>query len=450
MKKPNLLKMLKAQLDALRPISPEDEKRIWQKFRLDWNYHSNSIEGNRLTYGETKALLLYNITAEGKPLRDHFEILGHNTAIEWVLEVVKEKRPLTEKFIRELHKVILKEPYEVDAQTSDGKPTKKTIRIGEYKEEPNHVKTRTGEIFYFAEPMEVPALMDELVNWYNDEREDHELDPVLVATSFHYKFVKIHPFDDGNGRTARILMNFILMSYGYPPVIVKTEDKANYISALEMGDAGNLEVFVNYIKSNLKESLEIMIAGAKGEQITDLTDLDKQLFQLDNQLEAIGGVITISQSNQTVLDFFEYNIIRVLKVFYRNMIKFSKYYSATEIALSYGGNDRKTKLLIHDKNIEQISSGSLEQYPEDKLNWFDLSVEYDTFNHKTLRNFSSTYELYFRFEQLRIKLESSVSTKPYVFFYNEIVDTQLIEKLIKEFTETHIREINRYLTDFNS
>src|SRR5215213_10725742 len=104
---------LKAELDSLRPLDSEAEARIMQKFRLDWNYHSNNLEGNSLTFGETRALILFGITAQGKPLKDHFEIQGHNEAIKWVEEVVQKNMPITEKFIRELHVMILKEPYEV-------------------------------------------------------------------------------------------------------------------------------------------------------------------------------------------------------------------------------------------------------------------------------------------------------------------------------------------------
>src|ERR1700754_4887082 len=105
---------LKVELDGLRPIDEEREAIIMQKFRLDWDYHSNHLEGNSLTYGETKALILFGITAQGKPLKDHFEITGHDEAIKWVTDVVKQDYPLTETFIRELHVLLLKSPYEVD------------------------------------------------------------------------------------------------------------------------------------------------------------------------------------------------------------------------------------------------------------------------------------------------------------------------------------------------
>ena len=229
---------LKSQLDDLRPINKEQESRIMQKFRLDWNYHSNHLEGNSLTYGETKALILFGITAQGKPLKDALEITGHNEAIDWVLEMVTGERPITENFIRELHSLLLKDSYK-QSKSSDGKIVPRKISSGKYKTTSNHVETVTGEIFYFATPEETPAKMHDLLVWYDEKINEIDKNPILIAAEFHYKFIRIHPFDDGNGRTARILMNFVLMKFNYPPVIIKTEDKTNYFAVLQMADAGN-------------------------------------------------------------------------------------------------------------------------------------------------------------------------------------------------------------------
>lgn len=278
---------LKTDLDKLRPINKDQEARIMQKFRLDWNYHSNHLEGNSLTFGETKALLLHGITAQGKPLKDHIEITGHNEAVNWIIDVVKEDYPLNESFIRQLHTLLLKESYEVNAITAEGQPTKKRVEVGKYKSLPNHVQTATGEIFYFATPEETPAKMEELINLFRTKKSEIETNPILLAAEFHYKFIRIHPFDDGNGRTARILMNFILMQYGYPPVIIKTEDKTNYFAALQQGDAGLIEQFVEYIAQNLVRSLEIMIAGAKGEDIEEPDDIDKEIALLEQKLKLL-------------------------------------------------------------------------------------------------------------------------------------------------------------------
>jgi len=284
--KQNLAKAtaLKAELDSFRPLSPEIEKRIMQKFRLDWNYNSSHIEGNQLTYGETKALILFGQTAQAKPLKDHLEMTGHDEAVKVIEEVVRQERPLTESFIRELHTLILKEPYERPAQTPDGISTVRRIAVGQYKTSPNHVLTKTGEMFYFASPEETPAKMEELMNWYNENLNNEETNAVLFATEFHYKFIRIHPFDDGNGRMARLLMNLILMQKGYPPAIIKSEDKEEYYNALQQADAGQIEYFFNYLCIQVIRSLELMIKGAKGEDFDDNDDLDKKLALLKKKL----------------------------------------------------------------------------------------------------------------------------------------------------------------------
>ena len=143
------------------------------------------------------------IRDRGKPLQDHLEIEGHNEAIEHISEIVKGDYPLTETLIRQIHKLLLKKSYSVSAITPDGLPTTKVIEVGKYKMLPNHVKTVTGEIFYFASPEETPFLMTALVEWYREKAEDPATNPLLLAAEFHYRFIRIHPFDDGNGRTAR-------------------------------------------------------------------------------------------------------------------------------------------------------------------------------------------------------------------------------------------------------
>ena len=326
---------LKQQLDNLRPINKEQEARIMQKFRLDWNYHSNNLEGNSLTYGETKALLFFNITAQGKPLKDHLEVTGHNEAINLVIDVVKGDYPLTQNFIRELHTLLLKEPYQVDAQTPDGNPTKKWVQVGSYKTSPNHVQTKTGEMFYFATPEETPAKMADLMDWYAEKIEDADVNPILIAAEFHYKFITIHPFDDGNGRTARILMNFILMKFGYPPVIIKTEDKANYFAALQLADTGNVEAFVNYIAQNLVRSLEIMIAGANGESIEEPDDIDKEIALLEKKLIYF-ETNKVTKSKKVISLLINDFLHSFINKFISDISKFAKLYKEVDFSMSVG------------------------------------------------------------------------------------------------------------------
>ena len=322
---------LKNEVDNLRPLNGEAEARIMQKFRLDWNYHSNNLEGNSLTYGETKALILFGITAHGKPLKDHFEITGHNEAINWVLEIVKGETVLTESFIRQLHTLLLKESSYKEALTAEGKPTRRKIEVGKYKSQSNHVITVTGETFYFATPEETPAKMHDLIEWFRKEKDKPDINPIILAALFHYRFIRIHPFDDGNGRVARILMNFILMQFGYPPVIIKTEDKENYYAVLRLADADELEPFIEYIAQNLVRSLEIMIRGAKGESIEEPADLDKELALLERKFEKLGKKIEKVRTKENILHVVFSSVPKILEEFIKACLKFERFYIESEI-----------------------------------------------------------------------------------------------------------------------
>ena len=136
---------LKQQLDEYRPLPDDVVARVEQKLRIESNYHTNAIEGNSLTLGETRSLILHGLTAHGKPMRDHLDVEGHDAAVKAIEFAIKDEQGLTEAFIRSLHEVLLKEPYEVPAITPDGKPTTRLITIGQYKTAPNNVKTSTGQ-----------------------------------------------------------------------------------------------------------------------------------------------------------------------------------------------------------------------------------------------------------------------------------------------------------------
>ncbi len=276
---------LKQQLDALRPtLTPEVQARVFQKFRLDWNYHSNSIEGNSLTFGETVAFLMEGVTAKGKPLKDHLDLRGHNAAIDFLLALVKDDRGISESEIRELHRLILVEPYTVQAETATGLPTTKTILLGQYKTMPNHVRTATGAVHYYATPEETPAKMQELMTWLRAQRE--ELHPLVLAAEFHHRFVAIHPFDDGNGRMTRLLTNLILMQAGFPPVVIKTAEKSAYYGVLSQADAGEKTPLLVFFAEHLLHALDLYLRGAQGEDIADEDDLDKEIALLKASVAA--------------------------------------------------------------------------------------------------------------------------------------------------------------------
>ena len=281
-----------------------------QKFRLDWNYHSNAIEGNTLTQGETRVFLLYGLTAKGKPLRDHLDLKGHDEAIDYMADVVRQNDPLTEAALRELHKLLLgKEPYRVPAQTSEGQATRKEIVPGRYKAQPNHVETVTGKVHYYATPEETPARMHSLMNWYHRVEDEGTLHPLVVATEFHHQFTAIHPFDDGNGRMARILTNLMLMRHGYPPLVVRKENREAYLYALALADEEDLSDLLEFFAAALLDAMQLYLRGARGEDLGELGDFDKRIALLTQQLESEEE--TAHKGLQAQADLFD-NLLRPL------------------------------------------------------------------------------------------------------------------------------------------
>jgi Fic family protein len=306
----NILKRIdsqKAKLDALRPFDLGLQQKVEQTFRLWWNYHSNAIEGNKLTLGETKSLILHGLTAKGKSLKDHLDIQGHNSVLLLLDDLISdENRDLTENLIRELHELLLIEPYFVDSTSPDGRPTRKKILLGQYKSTPNNVLTSTGEIHHYTSPELVSAEMTALIDWYRTET-TNKLHPLLLAAEFHYRFVVIHPFDDGNGRLARILMNMILMKFGYVPAILKIEDRSEYITALENANEDSRIPFYEYIANSELYSIEKYYKGITGEEIRDSDYYFKEIELIERKINQLSE--PVSPYDDLTLYQFKANVI---------------------------------------------------------------------------------------------------------------------------------------------
>lgn len=297
---------LREELKASMPFTREQEEKLWKKFRLEWNYNSNHIEGNTLTYGETQLLLINGKTTGDHEVREFEEMKAHDVAIHMIKDWAADKdRELTEADIRNLNKIILVQPYWKEAITPDGQPTRRQIKVGEYKEFPNSVRLKTGELFHYAPPQETPGLMKELMDWFRNNDIKH---PAVLAAELHYRFIRIHPFDDGNGRIARLLVNYVLMQSNYPPIIIKSADKENYLTALQKADAGDINAFYSYIADQLTWSLEISLKAANNEPIEEDDDLDKELHLLRAELkrkEPVGKPAT----SENIANAIEENII---------------------------------------------------------------------------------------------------------------------------------------------
>ena len=222
---------------ALQPLSEKDRERLSQRFTVDFNYNSNHIEGNTLTYGQTEILLLFGKVIGEADVRDVQEMAASNVGLKMMKEEAKVKEtPLTQSFIRTLHKTLLREDYKVYRDLPGGIQTSYVIHAGQYKTRPNSVITRYGDRFEYASPEETPSLMADLVDWYNQAEQEGKLSPVELAALFHYRYIRIHPFEDGNGRIARLMVNFILTRNDYPMVVVRSRKKSEYLEALHQTD----------------------------------------------------------------------------------------------------------------------------------------------------------------------------------------------------------------------
>ena len=220
MKQVSVKKALQAW-QGIQPISEKDRERLSRRFTIDYNYNSNHIEGNTLTYGQTEILLLFGKVVGEATLRDVEEMTASNVGLKMMSEEAKiQDMPLTQNFIRTLHQTLLREE----------------CGAGQYKTRPNSVITRYGDRFEYASPEETPALMADLVTWYNSEEEAGRLSPIELAALFHYRYIRIHPFEDGNGRIARLMVNFILPRHGLPMIVVRSRKKQDYLEALHQAD----------------------------------------------------------------------------------------------------------------------------------------------------------------------------------------------------------------------
>lgn len=437
---------LKQEIDDYKPISKEIEDKVFQKLKLDWNYNSNAIEGNKLNYGETVAFLMHGITAKGKTLKDHLDIKGHNEAITFLLGLIKEERDVSEADIRALHEMILVEEYETDAITEDGQPTKKKIKLGTYKTTPNSVKTRTGEMHHYASVEETPVLMKELMDWYNENKTNSEIHPLVLASLFHFKFVAIHPFDDGNGRLARILMNLILLRNAYPVVVVKNEDKQNYYGVLSQADTNQYIPLIEYMGDLLQHSLNLYLRGIKGESINEDSDIDKEIalfikgIEKDKIERRNRNEVDISDRiNDSIIPTFN-SLIEKLNNFEQLFFNYNyKFLIDRSWHSSYYSNTFQTSF-SKDNNIESVITLIRSLLYDNRH--FPMKLVFNFINLKLKRDVSITKEIkiYFLKDVYNIGYGSEEKDK-LEKSYNLKITQKEINKICAKFVNELINEI---------
>ncbi len=441
----------KAELDSLRPLAREQEDRVMQKFRLWWTYHSNAIEGNTLTQGEAEMFLMEGLTAKGKPLKDHLDLRGHSNAINYLLGFIQDKEVLTEAAIRELHKILLVEPYQVQAITPDGLPTSKIVALGEYKSQPNHVRTPTGETHYYASPQETPAKMHDLMVWYREEAVRAGAHPVEIAAHFHHRFTEIHPFDDGNGRMSRLLMNLMLMQNGYPPAVIRISEKGQYLAALRRADSGEDDDFLSFIAEHVVSSLHLSIRAAKGEEIHEPTDLEKEISLLKIELDHIEEPLPLTQEVQKRL--FENSFDPLFLEITKLVSPLCELFGESGVAYDGGAGPTPAQAYGFTGEIELAGSQNV---PRDPAWWRDtnliwhLTLNFGLKGFKKARfdTFDLAAALVIAFEPLKYAVSLQSFTPPLAIqhFYQDPLSkdeiTELAQRLARFFLDAIKKKTN--------
>ena len=238
---------IKKLIDRAGEMPEALARNLHEWFRVELTYTSNALEGNTLTRRETAMVVEKGITVGGKSLVEHLEATNHAQAFDWIAE--KSRKPLknfTENDLLALHKMILSG---IDNQNA-----------GFYRNVPVRL---SGSRTVLPNPRKVPNLMSAFHQWLQSSQDIH---PVDLAAEAHYRLVTIHPFVDGNGRTARLLMNFILLCHGYPPAIIRKSERGKYLDALEKAQTGGaFEDYLQLIYRAVARSLEIYVEATSGE-----------------------------------------------------------------------------------------------------------------------------------------------------------------------------------------
>lgn len=253
------------KLQQLRPLPPTAVKKLREKFQVEMTYNSNAIEGNSLTLKETFWVISEGITVKNKPLKDHLEAKDHHEALDFLYELVQPQNRLTisEKLTRDLHSLVVKKTDEDWA--------------GRYRQSNVFI---TGTDHTPPDASIIPSAMAQLINWFKENR--RKLHPIELSAKLHHQLVFIHPFLDGNGRTARLLMNVTLMKRGYPLTIILKNDRKKYYQVLQQADKNNYPPLIRFVARSVERSLDIYLktltpTSQQREKFYSLTEIAKKV-----------------------------------------------------------------------------------------------------------------------------------------------------------------------------
>jgi fido (protein-threonine AMPylation protein) len=370
-------------------------------------------------------------------------------------EANDSERTLSEYFIKTLHKTLIREDYTVRKEQKDGSIVSYTVHAGQYKTRPNSVRTVTGELFEYASPEETPALMNDLVEWYNETSSKGTLSAIELASLFHYRYIRIHPFEDGNGRIARLLVNYILLQKGYPMIIIRSDEKENYLSALNRCDTvvglipsdgakaeiDQIQPFVECMEKCMERALIMRIKAAKGENIDEEDDWKKKLKILSKKVQS-----SPSKTNELVNKALKENLFVLNDKIIESLTPFKDMFFKIEVcgikrvgAFDYGailgGYDFTTewfKEKLDDNFADDVDAEIIIQISEN-LREYDMRISVG------YRFYERNYEISISLGVGNVKTES--------LKYNQTLSQNQIDSFVNFIGQNVLQFYERYLQD---
>lgn len=219
--------------------NPNNQKEMYKWLKTELAYTSNAIEGNTLTRKETELVIDEGITSTSKPIKDYIEAINHAKAFEKIIVFLKENKNINESFMLDIHKIIL------TGLDNDNAGFYRNCRV-----------RISGSTVIMPNPLKVPDLMINFYNWLDENMDNEPLTAILA----HLKFVSIHPFVDGNGRCARLLMNTILLQFGFVPIVIRPTDRKRYLSVIENYQLkGDEKPYTNFMLNLLNRTMKVLI-----------------------------------------------------------------------------------------------------------------------------------------------------------------------------------------------
>lgn len=432
----NKIDTIKEKIVQHGKLTKEQLNKINHKFRLEWNFNSNSMEGNTLTIEETRSVMVGNLDVHQKPIKDVLEMKGHDEVISDILKIGKGELRLSERRIKEIHSGIM---HEED-------PERKK-KIGDWKKENNEIINHKGEKYTFVDWELVPEKMHDLLNRINaaidaiQSNSKNAPHPIDIALQFHLEYLEIHPFYDGNGRTARILTNLILIALGYTPFWITKSERSiyyNYISDIQ-SYGGDKVAFYQYVSGLIERSEQLVLDVVEGKEIEEDDDVEKEIEILKRQLKTKDDKV-LPKSNEIIKELYEKSYRKLFDYLIEKTKKFDEMFVEKKIECSTNSNQSSKRGLeyldeffenLYEEKPNSVEHNFGEEAKPKKIDHLRLSIGFDGFKHDGTNTFQKYTNIWVMFQQYYYIINDTNSYNEKEYFYKKLYSEPLTEEEIK-------------------